>query len=102
MLVARRLAGLSALEAHYAGVGGRLQSERRSSPPGLHAICHCGEAPRFPGNFALRARRHKAQRSDTGKVFVWLDRRAMDRVNGERRRGEDLSDTMVRLATLER
>lgn len=38
--------------------------------------------------------------SETGKVFVWLDRRAMDRLTDERRRGEDLSDTIIRLAAV--
>ncbi len=41
---------------------------------------------------------YEVERSETGKVFVWLDRRAMDRLTAERRRGEDLSDTNIRLA----
>jgi hypothetical protein len=30
---------------------------------------------------------YEAQRSDTGKVFIWLERRAMDRLEAERLRG---------------
>jgi hypothetical protein len=45
---------------------------------------------------------YEAERSETGKVFIWLDRWAMDRLTAERRRGEDLSDTIIRVATVER
>jgi hypothetical protein len=44
---------------------------------------------------------YEAKRSETGKVFIWLDRWAMDRLTAERRRGEDLSDTIIRLAAAE-
>jgi hypothetical protein len=39
------------------------------------------------------------ERTTNGKVFVHLDRRAIDRLTAERRRGENLSDTIVRLAS---
>jgi hypothetical protein len=42
------------------------------------------------------------QRSETGKVFIWLERRALGRLEAERRRGEDFSDTIIRLAAAER
>ncbi len=41
---------------------------------------------------------YEVERGETGKVSVWLDRWAMDRLTAERRRGEDLSDTIIRLA----
>jgi hypothetical protein len=47
---------------------------------------------------ALGSVGYEAQRSDTGKVFIWLDRWAMNRLEAERLRGEDLSDTIIRLA----
>jgi hypothetical protein len=37
---------------------------------------------------------YEAQRSDTGKVFIWLERRAMDHLDALRRPGEDFSDTI--------
>jgi hypothetical protein len=40
MLVACRLAGLSALEGHYVGLNARTQLGRRSAP----AISSCGKA----------------------------------------------------------
>jgi hypothetical protein len=42
---------------------------------------------------------YETERSDTGKIFVWLERRAIDRLEAERRRGEDFSDVIVRIAT---
>jgi hypothetical protein len=47
---------------------------------------------------ALGSVGYEAERSDTGKIFVWLERRAIDRLTVERRRGEDFSDTIIRLA----
>jgi hypothetical protein len=44
---------------------------------------------------------YETERSDTGKVFIWIVRQAMDRLTAERRRGEDLSDTIIRLAAVE-
>jgi hypothetical protein len=40
----------------------------------------------------------KRQRSD--KVLIWLDQRAIDRLTVERRRGDDYSDTIIRLAAV--
>jgi hypothetical protein len=45
---------------------------------------------------------YEMRRTETGKVFIWLDRREMDRLSAARRRGEDLSDTIIRLAAAER
>ena len=50
MLVACRLAGLSALGAHYAGVKWRAM---RADAGVRNALAPCGNASRFP--FALRA-----------------------------------------------
>jgi hypothetical protein len=33
---------------------------------------------------------YETQRTQNGKVFIWLERRAIDRLTAERRRGEDL------------
>jgi hypothetical protein len=41
---------------------------------------------------------YETLRRETGKVFIWLDRWAMDHLTAERRRDEDLSDTIIRLA----
>jgi hypothetical protein len=38
------------------------------------------------------------ERSETGKVFIWIERQAMNRLTAERRRGEDFSETITRLA----
>jgi hypothetical protein len=35
-------------------------------------------------------------------VFIWIERRTMNRLTTERRRGEGLSNTIIRLATAER
>jgi hypothetical protein len=43
---------------------------------------------------------YEAERSDTGKVFIWLERQAMNRLTAERHRGEDLSDAIIRLAAV--
>jgi hypothetical protein len=40
---------------------------------------------------------HPIQRSATG-VFLWLDKRTLNQLIALRRRGEDLSDTIIRLA----
>jgi hypothetical protein len=45
---------------------------------------------------------YEVRRTETGKVFIWLDRRAMDRLTAARRRGDDMSDTFIRLAAAER
>jgi hypothetical protein len=34
----------------------------------------------------------------TGGRFIWIDPRAIDRLEAERRRGEEFSDTIIRLA----
>jgi hypothetical protein len=38
------------------------------------------------------------EKSASGKVFVWLDRATVNRLERLRQRGEDLSDVIVRLA----
>jgi hypothetical protein len=35
---------------------------------------------------------------DAGKIFIWMERRAIDRLEAERRRSEGYSDTIIRLA----
>ena len=45
---------------------------------------------------------YEAKRSETGKVFIWLDRWAMNRLTAERGRGEGYSDAIIRLAAAER
>jgi hypothetical protein len=35
-----------------------------------------------------------------GRFFIWIARQAMDRLSAERRRGEDYSDTIIRLAAV--
>ena len=42
---------------------------------------------------ALGSVGYEIERSESGKVFVWIERQAMDRLTAERRRGEDLNDT---------
>jgi hypothetical protein len=44
---------------------------------------------------------YEPQITATRGRWVWLDRRAMDRLTAERRRGEDLSDNILRLARAE-
>jgi hypothetical protein len=45
MLVAHRLARLSALETHYADVSARLQSERPANPQGLTRFAVAAHGP---------------------------------------------------------
>jgi hypothetical protein len=49
---------------------------------------------------ALGSVGYEIERSESGKVFVWIERQAMDRLTAERRRGEDFSDTIIRLAAV--
>jgi hypothetical protein len=39
------------------------------------------------------------ERTASGGYFAWLDRRVADKLFAERRRGEDISDVILRLAT---
>jgi hypothetical protein len=41
------------------------------------------------------------ERNATGKVFVWLDRATVNRLERLRQRDEDLSDVIIRLAAAE-
>jgi hypothetical protein len=50
-------------------------------------------------SLALGSVGYEAQRSETGKVFIKLERRTIFRLTAERRRGEDLSRTIIRLAS---
>jgi hypothetical protein len=43
---------------------------------------------------------YEAERSD-GKVFIWRERRRVDRLNAMRGQGESYSDLIVRLARAE-
>jgi hypothetical protein len=43
---------------------------------------------------------HEAERTLLGEIYIWLDRRAMDRLTAERRQGEDYSDVIIRLAAV--
>jgi hypothetical protein len=40
--------------------------------------------------------------TESGKIFVWISRQALNRLERSRRQGEDLSDTIVRIAEMER
>ena len=44
---------------------------------------------------------YEAQRSDTGKIFVWLERRALDSLDALRQPGEGYSEIILRLAEIE-
>ncbi len=41
------------------------------------------------------------ERTPSGGYFIWLDRRTADRLVTARRRGEDISDVIVRLTAAE-
>jgi hypothetical protein len=45
---------------------------------------------------------YETQRTAKGGYLIWLERRAMDRLTAARRRGEDLSDAIIRLAATKR
>jgi hypothetical protein len=42
---------------------------------------------------------YEPERTASGGYFVWLDRGVADKLFAERRRGEDISDVILRLAT---
>jgi hypothetical protein len=44
---------------------------------------------------------YEAQRTETGKVFIWLERRAMDRLDALRQSGEGYSEIIIRMAKIE-
>ena len=74
----------------------------RLSP--THSIPCAGQAAydAIAATLPLGSVGYEVQRSETGKVFIWLERRALGRLEAERRRGEDFSDTIIRLAAAER
>jgi hypothetical protein len=44
---------------------------------------------------------YEAQRSETGKVFIWPERRALDRLDTLRQPGEGYSEIILRLVEIE-
>jgi hypothetical protein len=52
----------------------------------------------LPATLSLRSIGYERQRTATRGVFIWLERRTVDKLNAARQPGEGHSKTIIRLA----